>query len=47
MDQTANLYKIIQESKTTLIYQQILNDLEEGIIIYQNNQIDFKNDVFS
>ena len=37
----------MQESKTTKIYQQILDDLEEGIIIFENNLIDFKNDVFS
>ena len=47
MDQTANLHKIVQESKITKLYQQILNDLEEGIIIFRKNHIEFKNEVFS
>ena len=46
-DQTANLNKIVQETKTIKIYQQILDNLEEAVIIYRDNQIDFQNQVFS
>lgn len=47
LDQSANLSQIIQENKTTQLYQEILNNLEEGIILYRKNEIDFKNEVFT
>lgn len=47
LDRSANLGQIIQEKKTTQLYQEILNNLEEGIILYRKNEIDFKNEVFT
>ena len=37
LDQSKNVSKIIQEVKITEVYQEIMNNLEEGIILFRAN----------
>ena len=37
VDQSKNVSKIIQEVKITEVYQEIMNNLEEGIILFRAN----------